>query len=428
MEVLFLVGDEEVISLLHTKVYVFSDSVLCLRKMNENPQSNIAWEDRLTWFKTSPEYRALDKIDGELMEFEWNIFPGFSTLQVSQEVQELLLRLGETPENFTGRLIFMSMFNNISWGSKDNKKECESNAQLVSLLAKRFGSGQWSFLGPGSEKKWYSISEDSPQGEWDKMEAKMMVKLAESGHPVFRATSPLSRGQLKSKGGGKLSIHYCADQDTITIVFCTITSVNQLSLYGAVAEMCEEYESCHDRTGRPVVGGQSSSSFVPNVIKTNVLLNNDDPAHREFLLQRYGERIEKLSQQDRLSKFFTDTGFLTTVEVGQYFMTKDSEEFSQFTDSVTCREYTLPRDESLSEPEGWIRVNTKIGPVLEVTTIYLQGKYGVEIRIESVNEDNSHSWVRISHGLNKLVTDLSNNKSATTTSRKPLRRSRKNLR
>ena len=48
----------------------------------------------------------------------------------------------------------------------------------------------------------------------------------------------------------------------------------------------------------------------------------------------------------------------------------------------------------------------KIGPVLEVTTSYLQGKYGGEIRIESVNKDNSHSWVRVSHGLNKLVTDL----------------------
>ena len=50
----------------------------------------------------------------------------------------------------------------------------------------------------------------------------------------------------------------------------------------------------------------------------------------------------------------------------------------------------------------------KLAPVLEVTTSYLQGKYGVEISIESLNKDNSHSWVRISHGLNKLVTDLSN--------------------
>ena len=80
----------------------------------------------------------------------------------------------------------------------------------------------------------------------------MMVTLAESGHPVFRATSPLSRGVLKSKGGGKLSIHYCADQETITTVFRTITSVNQLSLYGAVAEMCEEYESTAIERGDPL--------------------------------------------------------------------------------------------------------------------------------------------------------------------------------
>ena len=87
-------------------------------------------------------------------------------------------------------------------------------------------------------------------------------------------------------------------------------------------------------------------------------------------------------------------------------MTKDTEEFSQFTEPATCREYTLPRDEKSSDPNGWIRGNTKIGPVLEVTTSYLQGKKVVEIRIESVNKDNSHSWVRISHGLSQLVTDL----------------------
>ena len=160
--------------------------------------------------------------------------------------------------------------------------------------------------------------------------------------------------------------------------------------------------------GDPVVRGQSSSSFVPSVIKTNMPSNGDDPTHKEFLMQRNRERIEKLSQQDRLSKLCTDARFLTTVEIGQYFMTKDTEEFSQFTDSVACREYTLPRDEDLSEPKGWIKRNTKIGPVLEVATCCLQGKYGVEIRIKSVNKDNSHSWVRISHGLNNLVTNLNN--------------------
>ena len=80
-------------------------------------------------------------------------------------------------------------------------------------------------------------------------------------------------------------------------------------------------------------------------------------------------------------KICTDAGFLTTVEVGQYLMTKDTEEFSQFTEPVTCREYTLPRDEKSSDLKGWIRGNTKIGPVLGVTTSYLKGIYGVEIRI-----------------------------------------------
>ena len=126
------------------------------------------------------------------------------------------------------------------------------------------------------------------------MAEKMMVTLAESGHPVFRATSSLSRGQLKSKGGGKLSIHHCADQDTITTVFRTIISVNQLCLYGAVAEMCEEYESLHNRTGKPVAGGQSSSSFVPSVIKTNVPLNNDNHAHKDLPFQRYAKNELKI--------------------------------------------------------------------------------------------------------------------------------------
>ena len=261
---LSLIRDEQVISLLHTKVYVFSDSVLCLGKMNENPHSNIAWEDRLTWFQSSPEYRALDRIDGEPMEFEWNIFPGFTTLQLCHKVQELLSRLSVTPEKYWTDHLHVD-----SWRSKDNKKECESNAQLVSLYAKRFGEGQWSFLEPGLEKMCYSISEDSPQGEWDKIAEKMMLTCAESAHPVFRATSPLSRGVLESKGDGKLSIHHCADFVTIETVFRTIIFVNQLSFHGAVAEMCEEYKSCHDRTGRPVVRGQSSSSFVPSVIKTH---------------------------------------------------------------------------------------------------------------------------------------------------------------
>ena len=106
-----------------------------------------------------------------------------------------------------------------------------------------------------------------------------MIRFGESGHPVFRATSPLSRGTLKSKGGGQLSIHFCADGDTIETVFRTIISVNQLSIYGAVSDLCDEYRACQARTGRPVLAGQSDPLFelASSLMKTPTP-STDDPA------------------------------------------------------------------------------------------------------------------------------------------------------
>ena len=128
-----MVGDEQVISLLHTKVYVFPDSVQCLGKVNENPKSNIACENRLKWFKSSPEYRAFDRIDGEPMEFECNIFPRFTTLQLCTKVQEFMSKMSDRPEQFQGRIIFMSMFNDFSWGSKDKKNASQVLNSFLSM-------------------------------------------------------------------------------------------------------------------------------------------------------------------------------------------------------------------------------------------------------------------------------------------------------
>ena len=100
------------------------------------------------------------------------------------------------------------------------------------------------------------------------MAERILLELAESDCPIFRATSPLSRGRLKSKGHGKLSTHYAADLETIETIFRISVSANQLSLYGAIAEICEEYDTLHERTGRSVVMEQSSSSLVLSVIKT----------------------------------------------------------------------------------------------------------------------------------------------------------------
>ena len=184
---LSLINDTVIINLQSTKVYVFSDSVLCLGKVLQHPECNEAWKNRVAGVRAERSYRDYDAINGESTEFEWNIFPGFTTSQLCDKISDLLSSMGQTPESFTGRILLMSMFNDIFCDRYDNKDECLRNANIVKTVAGRFGIGQWSFIGPGSEKKWYP-SENSPQGAWDHIAEDMLL-------------------QLKSKGRGKLSIY-----------------------------------------------------------------------------------------------------------------------------------------------------------------------------------------------------------------------------
>ena len=96
------------------------------------------------------------------------------------------------------------------------------------------------------------------------------------------------------------------------------------------------------------------------------------------------------------------------LKLDKYFIAKDTGDFRQFR-SVACREYTLPRDDPASQPKGWIQGNMRIGLVLEVTTSSMYGKHGIKIRIWSVGQDNSQSWVRISYGTVKYVIDSNQN-------------------
>ena len=75
---------------------------------------------------------------------------------------------------------------------------------LSELLSKLENSRKdiWSFLGPGPEKKWYGTHAHKPDGEWDRTAEGMMLNFAESGHPVFRASSALERGELKFISAG----------------------------------------------------------------------------------------------------------------------------------------------------------------------------------------------------------------------------------
>ena len=90
-------------------------------------------------------------IDGEAIELEWKNFPGFSSLAILQEIQKDLARNNIQPEEFTDRIIFMSMFSDIDWTKRGNDENCISSAEKVKNYAMRFLQGHWTFLDPRSE-------------------------------------------------------------------------------------------------------------------------------------------------------------------------------------------------------------------------------------------------------------------------------------
>ena len=93
-------------------------------------------KNRVAGVRAEKDYSDFDDVKGESTEFEWNIFPGFTTLQLCDKINDLLSNLGQTPEAFTGRILFMSMFNDISCDGKGNKEQCLNNADFVKTLHK----------------------------------------------------------------------------------------------------------------------------------------------------------------------------------------------------------------------------------------------------------------------------------------------------
>ena len=65
------------------------------------------------------------------MEFEWKNFPGFTTMGILNQIQQMMGELQCEPENFTGNIIFISMFNDIVWDTKGNDELCENNSRTI---------------------------------------------------------------------------------------------------------------------------------------------------------------------------------------------------------------------------------------------------------------------------------------------------------
>ena len=147
------------------------------------------------------------------------------------------------------------------------------------------------------------------------------------------------------------------------------------------------------------------SMVIPTVFCTSNPISQTDIEVQGNFLREYEEKFADNFDQEELTKRCPNAGFSKNIEKGQFFITFDDEALDEMTGS--CREYTLPRSEESSHVRGRIRRNTKIGPILDVKVYFHQGRYGVEIMIESFFRDRTVSWVRIGNGINIYVTQTS---------------------
>ena len=173
----------------------------------------------------------------------------------------------------------------------------------VAAYAKKFPHGCWSFLGFGCEKKRCGTHVSKPNGEWNKTAEIMMLNFAERGYPVFRATSASERGELKSKGGGK--------KKPFELILRTIISVNQLSIHGAVADLCKEWIQIPKNKLKVRF---CESLVIPTEIpNANAISQSLTSLAQGDLLQEYERKFAELPDDQKLSKLCSDAGFLKEI-------------------------------------------------------------------------------------------------------------------
>ena len=196
---------------------------------------------------------------------------------------------------------------------------------------------------------------------------------------MFRASSAFERGKLRRKRHGKKSIHFNGSEEKIELLLRTIISANQLSVYGAITDLCTELSEARGNLKNLIICRRWKFLLTPYQQRRN-------------LVQDYERRFEQLSDDQKLSKLCSDA-CLRIVEKEQYFFTLDTEEGDKM--QHLCREYTMPRCEKKTRAKGWILKSTRIGPVLDMKVCRHEDRYSIEIMIESLFRDRTAFWVRL---------------------------------
>ena len=286
------------------------------------------------------------------------------------------------------------MYYDTAWGEKGNIERCEYNSKTIANYARRFPRGRWSFLGLGSEKKWCGTCSGRPDGSWDNF-LQMIVNFSEPGHPIFRAFSASERGELRSKVHGKKSIHFNGSEENIELLLRTIISTKQLSVYGAIADLCKEPSEDSETSGNLkhlIIWGRWKFLLAPmptnsngeTWCKTVSTDSNKCPmtrSHPNYALTL----VWGLSKKDNVSSHF-----IQKKEIG----------CNVYAQNTRC----LDAKRRLERKDGLSRIRESVQS-WTLKKCRLEDWYSIEVLVESLFQDHTASWVRIVSGIDKYVTE-----------------------
>ena len=199
----------------------------------------------------------------------WKIFSGFTTLQILAEIQNMMTEIQCESEQFSGRIIFMSMYNDIVWGEKGNEDLGIANSQIEAEYVRRFAHGHWSFLGLGSERNGPELTRTN----WMENE---MVSLR-----TWCSTSVTSRIPW-IQCFGTTKFEEVKENCLYTSVATTKPSKcsshkhfhhqSALTIYEEIANMCDELacriSGCSESTGQFVAQNNSETMVMPTELST----------------------------------------------------------------------------------------------------------------------------------------------------------------
>ena len=111
-------ANDQAVKWAKAKVCVYADSVRA-GQVKDVAGATERWKGQVEDLKKYSSYQDAVGLDGELTDFAWKKFPGFSSLSLLREIQNDLETKNIKPEDFKDRIIFMSMFNDIVWKKND---------------------------------------------------------------------------------------------------------------------------------------------------------------------------------------------------------------------------------------------------------------------------------------------------------------------